>query len=157
MELSDLEENNLELNNKIVEIKQTNKYSESSKITQLNEKVIRLENENDILENKIDLIEKRYKNLQEKYLKISSEKRKQNQEDLYLQSKNNVKKKKDNFSSNRSRYSSNKDKLVLPLINSMDNNDITLLKKDFESSKTEGNKKSKSKKLLEKNSPSKNE
>ena len=57
MEISDLEENNLELNNKIVEIKQSNKYSESSKITQLNEQVIKLENENDILENKIDLLE----------------------------------------------------------------------------------------------------
>ena len=53
MELSDLEENNLELNNKIVEIKQSNKYSESSKITQLNEQVIKLEKENDILEKKL--------------------------------------------------------------------------------------------------------
>ena len=154
MELSDLEENNLELNNKIVEIKQSNKYSESSKITQLNEQVIKLENENDILENKIDLLEKRYKNLQEKYLKISSEKRKHSQEDLYLQSKNNIKKKKDNFSTNRSRYSSNKDKLILPLINSMDNNEISLLKQDLVSSKTEGNRKSQ--KLFQKN-PSKKE
>ena len=73
-----------ELNNKLVNMKQSYKLAEKKEIMRLNEKISYLNNEVELKQSKIEFIDKRHKNLQVKYLKLLGDKRKMAQENMSI-------------------------------------------------------------------------
>ena len=82
--ITELEDKNEELKNKIIAMKENFKLSEKKEIMKLNDQITTLSNEIEIKQSKIDYIDKRHKNLQNKYLKLLGDKRKMTQDNLFL-------------------------------------------------------------------------